>query len=101
MKKKRRPNILNFAILTLITVATWVLLDVYRAFTKPAPIGVPSEILAPLSPTIDQSIILQIQSRISVSEEEARSFVPIVPTPTPAPEEVTPATQEATPQGGT
>lgn len=93
-KKKKRPNILIFAILTSITVATWVAFDVYRSFVKPAPVSVSQETLAPLSPTINEEALSQIQQRLWIGEEEARRLAPAVlpsPSPSPTPE----ATEEA------
>lgn len=101
MKKKGKPNILSFAALTAITVATWVALDVYRTFSKPAPVSVPEEILAPFSPTLDQTTILEIEGRLWATDEEARTIVPFSPTiPSPSPTP-TPEPEVATEEGAT
>lgn len=94
MKKEKRPDILTFAILTAITIATWVVLDVYRAFTKPTPLPIPEEVLEPFSATIDEGAMLEIENRVWVSDEEARTLLPQVLQPVPSPSPKPVATSE-------
>lgn len=64
MKKRRRPFVVNFLILTVITTLIWVVFDVYRSFTtKPKP-DVPSEILAPIDPTLDKDVLDNLSKKV-------------------------------------
>ena len=78
MKKRKTPNLVTIAILTTITVVFWVFFSVYRVFTDEPSYAVPAEILEPVSPTLDASLIDKIESRIFFSEGEA-----VTPTSTP------------------
>lgn len=96
MKKKNIPSIVTLAVLTVITVFTWIALDVYRALTsKPEPV-VPQEILEPLDPTLDQLVLSELQQRGELSESEiGEVIVSITPTPTPE-EKIVPSLDEVT-----
>ena len=88
-------------ILTLITVVFWVSLSAYRAFTAKPSENVPKEISDPLTPTLDQDEIKQIESGIFFDSSQipenvvTASSTPTsvqptqIPLPTPTPE-VTP-----------
>ncbi len=61
MKKKRvSKDILILVILSLITVFTWIGLDVYRIFFKDEELYVSPQQMEPLNPEIDQETIDQI-----------------------------------------
>lgn len=61
MKKKRlSKDILILVILSLITVLTWIGLDLHRIFSKQETPDVPSQQMELLNPEIDQEIINQI-----------------------------------------
>ena len=61
MKKKRiSRDILILVILSLITVVTWIGLDVYRIFTKGEELYVSPQQMEPLNPEIDQETLDQI-----------------------------------------
>ena len=63
MKSKKLPSLVILMILSLITVLFWVSFSVYRVFTnKPAPI-VPEEIIRDLNPTLDSSLIKEMEQR--------------------------------------
>jgi len=75
MSIKDSPPIVKLAILTLITVIIWITFDVYRALTiKPAP-DVPEEILAKLDPSLDETALNQLQSRVYVADEQIRDNI--------------------------
>ena len=63
MNKAKTPSLIPILTLTLITVVMWVSLDVYRAIQKPVTIEVPTNISQPLTPTLDQTVISQIETR--------------------------------------
>jgi hypothetical protein len=63
MNKEKLPSIVPILILTLITVVMWVSFDIYRAFLKPADVNVPAAVSQPLTPTLDQNVINQLESK--------------------------------------
>lgn len=79
MKKTKTPNLVTLAVLTTITVVFWVFFSLYRVFTDEPSYDVPAEILEPVSPTLESSLIDKIESRIFFREEE------VAPTATPGP----------------
>jgi hypothetical protein len=64
MKKNKLPSLVTIMVLTLITVVFWVSLSTYRAFTAKPSENVPKEISDPITPTLDQDEIKQIESGI-------------------------------------
>lgn len=74
MRKKRKPRILTFAILTTLTILTWAAFDVWRAFLRPAPAQVDPKIVEELDPTLDPKAIQEIRDRRFFSDEEAKKF---------------------------
>lgn len=98
MKKTKTPNLVTIAVLTTITALFWVLFSIYRVFTRePSPV-VPPEILEPVSPSLDSSIIDKIQSRLFFSEGEVSTQIQIA-TETATPAATATATPTATPAG--
>lgn len=88
MKKQKIPGLISVLILTLITIVMWVSLDVIRAFKKATPSVVPSEISQPITPSLDQISISQIESRIFLDDSQVPSGItnsPLIPTITPTP----------------
>lgn len=79
MKKTKTPNLVTLVVLTTITVLFWVFFSLYRVFTDEPSYDVPAEILEPVSPTLDSSLIDKIESRIFFREGE------VAPTTTPGP----------------
>jgi len=71
MKPKRLPRELIFlAVLTTITVFTWIFLSVFYALTKPQPPKVPQEQLRPLDPTLETKVIDNLGSREFINKGE-------------------------------
>lgn len=103
---KFSKDVLVLAIMSLLTVLTWIGFEVYRAATESTIPRVTQEMLAPLKPTLDQETIEQLKESLTFTEEELNSLaVPVVIEPTPTfaqPLESTPggAIQESTPSGG-
>jgi hypothetical protein len=84
MKKKRlSKDILVLVILSLITVLTWIGLDLHRIFSKEEASDVPTQQLEPLNPEINQEMIDQI------SEESLFGKGEYLPPETPTSEEAT------------
>ena len=96
MRKRKTPNLVTIAILTTITVVFWVFFSVYRVFTDEPSFNVPAEILEPVSPTLDTSLIDKIESRIFFSEGEVVTQIQIA-SPTATPAETPTASPTATP----
>lgn len=74
MKRKKRPRIVSFAVLTTITLLTWVVADLWRTFTRPVPVQVDPELLQELNPDIDRGVVAKVKESIYFSDQEARQF---------------------------
>lgn len=74
MYKKKKTRILAISILTTITVIVWVVFDVYRSLTFKPPQSVSESTLSPLNPNLNLTTLEEIESRLSVSEEETGRF---------------------------
>lgn len=108
MEKAKIPSFITILILTLVTVATWVGFSIYRALTAAPGPTVAKEILNPLNPALDTSVINQVNSRIFLDDSQipeinikspGGSAPPATPISTPvASQSATPvATQSAQP----
>jgi hypothetical protein len=72
-RQKLNRDLLVLAVLTSITVFTWIVLDVYRALNKPTPAKVSKDILQKLDPTLDMAVINSLKTRKFISQEELDS----------------------------
>ena len=70
-----RPQIITFAILTTITIVTWVVADLWRQLVRPIPTQVESRVLEPLTPSLDKQAIEAIRKHIFFSDEEVKELV--------------------------
>lgn len=70
MKKVSLPKPITILVLTLMTTVVWVGLSVYRAITVKPPATVSEDILKPLNPVIDASVIKQVESSIYFEESD-------------------------------
>lgn len=57
MRKPKPPKIVGLAILTTVTIVFWVFYGLYSTLTKKLPVTVPEEILSPISPTLDITLL--------------------------------------------
>jgi hypothetical protein len=58
---KKKPEIVNLLILTLIVVVFWIFFSVYRVFTDVPVAIVPEEIIIPLDPKFDSATLEMIK----------------------------------------
>jgi len=65
MHKNKLPGLVILMILTLITVAFWILFNVYRSFTTNPSIDVSEKILLEITPKLDTETIKIMKSKIS------------------------------------
>ena len=70
MKKTKLPSLVTVLILTLITVVMWAGFDVYRLIKSGPSPSVPANISQPLTPSLDQDSINQIESRIYLNDSQ-------------------------------
>jgi|EPASupsiteSAE347_1022098.scaffolds.fasta_scaffold00079_25 hypothetical protein len=70
MKKEKTPNIVSLAILTLITSILWIFFSLYRVFIEKSDTNVPQEILEPLSPILDETIISEIEKKVFIEQNQ-------------------------------
>jgi len=66
-------NALIFSILTLFTVITWIVVEVYFTFKKMTIPKVTQEQMAPLDPKIKKEIIETLKENLWLSEENLNS----------------------------
>lgn len=90
-KKYLSRDILILSILTVITVFTWIGLEVYEIMTKTEIPAVLKRQIEPLNPTIKKEIFQDLKSRRSFSTEEL--VVPPAPTEVTIEEETPPETE--------
>ncbi len=57
------PNVINFMILTLVTLLIWLAFTVVRSFTSEADAVVPVEIVLPINPNLDTQTLDQMESK--------------------------------------
>ena len=93
MKKLKVPNIVTIMILTVITISFWIVFSVVRIFrTEPTP-SIPPEILNPLNPNYDKTVVDKIEGRIYFDKEQIFETVQPSPSlttsPTASPEAAT------------
>lgn len=84
MNKRKIPSLIPVLVLTLITIVIWVSLDIYRAFRKPTEVSVPANVSQPITPTLDQSVIEQIESRTYLNDSQVPDNIIVNSSPTPA-----------------
>lgn len=107
MKKSKMPSIVSVLILTLITVVFWVTFDVYRLFNQADVPVVTESVSRPLTPSLDQNAINQIESRIFIDNSQIPDDVVIsnndiivtpdtTPDATPVPDSPSPNPVDAT-----
>lgn len=99
MKKNKLPSLVSILILTLLTAIVWISLSVYRVFTTKPSESVPSTVSEPLTPTLDQDTIKQIESSVFINTSEIPEIVtgnlsspapiPTFQTPLPTPTPIT------------
>jgi hypothetical protein len=93
MKKiKLGKNSLALSIITLITIASWVVFNTYRTATMTTISPATREQMLPLSPQINRELINNLKENLSFSEEELE----IAPIPAPEPEPATQPSQTTT-----
>lgn len=63
MKPKRKSNITVFAVLTTLTILTWVGFEIYQAFNKPGLTTISEEVLAPLTPSLNRVVLDNMEQR--------------------------------------
>jgi hypothetical protein len=83
MNKTKVPSIIPILILTLVTVVMWVSLDIYRAIKHPVAFTVPAAVSQPLTPTLDQDAINQVESHTFLNDSQIPDII-VNPSPTPA-----------------
>lgn len=82
MKKQKTPNIVFLAVMTTITAIFWAFFGAYRVFTTKPETAVSPEIIEPVDPKLDSSIIDKMQNSVFFEEGEVTSSISS-PSPTP------------------
>jgi len=69
-RKKRYPAIVYLAIISLITILVWISFEAFRALSTTPKSEVSPETLEPISPTLDEEALNDLQSSIFLNESE-------------------------------
>lgn len=69
-KAKFSRDWLILAILTVLTVFTWIGFDVYWALTRPTPPKVPADQLLPLDPKLEIKVLENLSQKEIIGKEE-------------------------------
>ncbi len=64
MKTNKLPGIVTLAILTLITIFSWIVLSVLRVFTTEPALPIPAGILDSVNATLDTNSLEMLESRL-------------------------------------
>ena len=94
MNKNKLPNIIPILILTLVTVTSWIAIELYTALSKHPQITVSENISRSFSATLDQDSINKIESRLFMTDSQIPDMT--IGTPTPAPTSTPASTPTAT-----
>lgn len=81
MTSSRRPFIINFIVLTLITAVIWILYSVYGALVKPVEVNVPPEALENFDARLDAEALSKLQQSIHLTESELEESGSVVVVP--------------------
>lgn len=76
MPKKKSSSLVTISIITVVTLFIWIGVEGFQRFTKKDLKTVPSEILNPLSPTLDRAVFETIRSKKILSPQEAANLKP-------------------------
>lgn len=74
--KKKQSNLTILAILTTITIITWIAVEGYQRFYNTQVKLVADKFIAPLSPTLDLDTLSRLEQKVYFSPEESRLFKP-------------------------
>lgn len=86
----KKSNLTIFAILTTITILTWVGVEAYLRFYKSANVPVPSSILSPFTPNLDTETLENLKQKKQIGLEVISQYQGGISTPPPSiPEEST------------
>lgn len=78
-KKPLSYNILLVGVISLLTVGSWVMFEVYRAFTKTTVPRVLQSQIKPIKSKIDEKLMENIAQRRQFTEIELQGIVPFIP----------------------
>lgn len=67
MKPPKVPSLVSIAILTAITLIFWAFFTAYRVFTTKPPLSVPTELIEPLSPSLDRNTLDKVEGSVFFS----------------------------------
>lgn len=68
--QKLSRELLLMTILTVISIFTWISLDVYRALTHPQAPKVSATQLAPLNPKLDTKVLDDLSQKVDFNKED-------------------------------
>jgi hypothetical protein len=72
--QKKNSNLTTFALLTTLTLVTWIFIEAYQRFYKANIQTVPPAILSPLTPILDSAYLDELEKRRQISDEEIAQY---------------------------
>lgn len=90
MKDIKTPVPVTVAIITVITVISWIVFGVIRIITKHEGPDIPSEITEPLTPSLNTDVLSAVSQSVYLSDDQIGQIKITQPNETPKP-----ATQSA------
>jgi ABC-type bacteriocin/lantibiotic exporter with double-glycine peptidase domain len=72
-RKKRNKELFNIAVLTLITVVTWIGFDIYRTLNKKSKVQVAKSQLESINSRFDIETIKKVKAKNIISQQELDS----------------------------
>lgn len=73
---KRVSRITAFAILTTLTILTWVGFDALQRVGRRELEVIPEQVIAPLDPSLDPGVLANIEERRGITPEETSLYRP-------------------------
>jgi len=75
MKKPKPPSLVTVSVITTITVILWVFFGVYQILKSSISVDISPEVLAPISPNLDERALAQIQQRLYFDDKDTTRFL--------------------------
>jgi len=76
MKKNNQSNLAIFAILTTLTLLTWIAVEAYLRFYKIEVGIVPQNIVSAFNPTLNTQVLDNLEQRIFITPDQVSGFRP-------------------------
>ncbi len=72
MFRQKAPRLISIAIISTITIISWVFFGLYQVLTKKPDVSVPENLLQDINPQLDTAALNTIQTRLFFEAEEVK-----------------------------